>query len=132
MGFHRRYISRQIILDVIKSGGKASDLLKADALIMDPWSELFFKNYKENLIIEMIKLAESTPLSDLEAISKRKPYKEVIKMGKEIIPYLLKRDLILWDRGLSELTDQGLNPLEHSTSVRSEYWKKWAKENGYQ
>jgi len=83
------------------------------------------------IILKMIEEAESTPSSDLEEISKRKSYKNVVSIGEKVIPYLLKRNLIIWDRGLSELTGVGLNSLEHNTSERKEYWEKWAKENGF-
>jgi hypothetical protein len=94
--------------------------------------EKFNEFINEGEIYSLIEKAESTPSSDLVAISKRESYRKVIKLGKRIVPYLLDRNSILWDLGLSELTNDGLNPEEYSTSERMTYWKKWAVENGYQ
>ena len=88
-------------------------------------------NNEELLIREMIRQGESTPWSDLEAIANRKEYRKVVDLGEMIIPYLLERNSIVWDRALSELTGEGLNPLEYDTSERKLYWIKWASENGY-
>jgi hypothetical protein len=45
MGFNKKYITKDIILATIKEGGDVKKLLKADALIMDNWSSIFFDNY---------------------------------------------------------------------------------------
>lgn len=86
---------------------------------------------KQDLIIKLIEEAESTPSSDLEYISKRDQYRKVVNLGEKVIPYLLERNSIIWDRALSELALTGLNPLEYSTSERMEFWKNWKIENGY-
>jgi hypothetical protein len=90
-----------------------------------------FLNNEELIIKQMIEECEWIPFGDLEEISKTKPYREVVKLGEKIIPYLLERDSVIWDRALSELTGCGLNPLEYDTIERREYWRKWAKENEY-
>ena len=90
-----------------------------------------FINNNQLLIEDLIKKAEHTNLSNLEAISKRESYVKLVEFGEEIIPYLLERNNIIWDIALSKITGCGLNPLDFNTSKRSEYWKKWAIENGY-
>ena len=85
----------------------------------------------ESEIISLIEKAESTPSSDLVNISKRKSYRDVVNLGKSVIPYLIERNSILWDIALRELTGDGLESENHSTSERIEYWKNWAIENGY-
>jgi hypothetical protein len=86
----------------------------------------------ETEILSLIEKAESTPSSDLVNISKRKSYRDVVNLGKSIIPYLLERDSILWDIALRELTGDGLESENYSTSERIEYWKSWAIENIYE
>ena len=90
-----------------------------------------FINNEEQLIYQLIEEAENTNSSDLEFISNRESYQNVIKIGEKVIPILLKRNLIIWDKGLSEITGEGLNSLEHDTSERKEFWKNWSKENGF-
>ena len=72
-----------------------------------------------------------TNKSDLEEISKSDDYQKIINFGKSVIPILLNRNSIIWDRALSELTGDGLDPLEYSTSDRKEYWINWRIKNGY-
>jgi hypothetical protein len=93
-----------------------------------------FLNNEEIFIKELIRQGESTPWSDLEAISNRVEYRKVVSLGEKIIPYLLNRLLEsgpIWDRALSELTGEGLDPLEYNTTERVKHWEKWASENGY-
>lgn len=85
----------------------------------------------ESEIYSLIEKAESTPSSDLEFISKRKSYREVVDLGEKVIPFLLERNSILWDIALKELTNSGLPTEKYTTSERVEFWKKWAIENGY-
>ena len=82
-------------------------------------------------IIKLIEKTEMTNKSDLEEISKGENYRKVVNCGKSIIPILLERNSIIWDRALSELTGFGLDPLEYSTSERKQYWLNWSIENGY-
>jgi len=77
-------------------------------------------------IIKLIEEVETCNKSDLEEISKGEKYRKVVNYGKNIIPILLERNSIIWDRALSELTGEGLNPLEYSTSERKIYWENWA------
>ncbi len=49
MGFGKRYISRDTIINTLVNGGSLSKLRKADALIvMDPWSYNFFEDYNND------------------------------------------------------------------------------------
>jgi len=98
---------------------------------IEKFNEFLFNN-EEKIIIEMIEKAESSPSSDLNLISNRKEYKDVIKIGIKVIPYLLERNLIIWSNGLSELTGNNISSSEYSSSERVEYWKKWAFDNGFQ
>lgn len=54
MGFHKRYLSKEIVLSNLNNIDK---LLKADALIMDMWSTRFVNdlNREERLLREKIK-----------------------------------------------------------------------------
>ena len=45
MGFNKRYIRKEMILDNIDNISYISKLVKADALIMDSWSVKFFDNF---------------------------------------------------------------------------------------
>lgn len=45
MGFHKRYIRKEMILENVSNIPYVSRLVKADALIMDTWSDNFFKNF---------------------------------------------------------------------------------------
>ena len=90
-----------------------------------------FINNDGIIIKNLIEESEKTNLPDLEMISKQKSYRELIKIGKKVIPYLLERNNILWDRALSEITGDGLNPLDYNVKERKEYWKNWAEKNGY-
>ena len=90
-----------------------------------------FINNNELLIVNLIEDAENSNLPDLEMISKRESYRNIIKIGDSVIPYLLKRNNIIWDRALYEITGEGLSSLDYSTSERLKYWKKWSTENGY-
>jgi len=90
-----------------------------------------FINNDEFIILKLIEESEMTNLPDLESISVRSPYRKIIEIGEKAIPFLIKRNSIVWDIALSEITGAGLNPLEHNTSERQEYWKKWATENVY-
>ena len=42
-------------------------------------------------IMKLIEEAENTSSSDLEYISKRESYKNVVKLGEKVIPFLLER-----------------------------------------
>lgn len=90
-----------------------------------------FISSEESVLLKMIEEAESNPSSNLEEIFNSKSYKDVISVGEKVIPLLLKRNLIIWDRGLSEITKTGLDPLNYDTSERKEFWKNWAKKNGF-
>lgn len=49
MGFHKRFITKDLILSQ-KDFENIESLLKADALIFDTWSSNFFKRFDENYI----------------------------------------------------------------------------------
>src|ERR1035437_10060809 len=93
-----------------------------------------FNEFVDNevlLIRQLIEQAECTNKPDLVSISQREPYRKVIEFGEKVIPILLERikNSPIWDIGLKELTGEGLNSLEFTTSERIEYWKKWAVNN---
>jgi len=93
----------------------------------------FFSTNSDNIldISKLIEMTEMTNKSDLEEISKGDDYRKIVNFGKSIIPILLERNSIIWDKALSELTGGGLDPLKYSTSDRKEYWINWGIENGY-
>lgn len=93
--------------------------------------EKFNEFVNESRIYELIEDSECTNKADLEAISQRESYREIVDMGKKVIPYLLERNSITWDIALKELTGDGLSSTDHKIDERKEYWQKWAKENGY-
>lgn len=93
-----------------------------------------FNEFVDNDIViinKLIEESENTNLPDLISISKRDSYRKVISYGKKVIPYLLERNIIIWDIALSELTGEGLSPLEYNTTERLNYWKKWKIDNEY-
>lgn len=83
----------------------------------------------ESEILSLIEKAESTPLSDPIAISNRDPYKNVVKIGKSIIPYLIERNSYIWNEALKEIT--GIDPIGKKSSEILDFWKNWSIENGY-
>jgi hypothetical protein len=85
----------------------------------------------EDYIKLLIEKAEFTNKPDLVSISETENYRNIIKMGKKVIPLLLERNSIIWDIALKEITGDGISSLEYSTSERLKYWENWAKENGY-
>ena len=102
-----------------------------------------FINNEESIIKQLIIEGENTPSSDLEHISQRKSYREVVSLGKKVIPYLLQRmnenNSPIWDKALSKLTGcnhDGYKPDEigfYHLNVDElvKFWKKWGIENGY-
>jgi hypothetical protein len=70
-----------------------------------------------------------TNLPGLDLIAQRESYRKVVSMGKITIPYLLERNSILWNITLSELT--GCSTSSYISSEILDFWKNWAKENGY-
>ena len=45
MGFNKRYIRKEMILDNSENVSYIAGLVNADALIIDDWSDKFFKNF---------------------------------------------------------------------------------------
>ena len=76
-------------------------------------------------IQELIDRAECTNLSDLESIAKKEEYRQIIQLGEDVIPYLIKRNNILWDIALKEITGEGLNSFNFTTKERVDYWQNW-------
>ena len=81
------------------------------------------------IIIDLMEKAKSSNSSDLEKISQREPYKKIVEMGDEAIPYLLKDMDLIWYRALSRIT--GVETVGNTSKEVINFWKKWAKENGY-
>ena len=46
MGFHKRYIKKEMILENVDNIPYVTRLVKADALIIDSWSDKFYKNFR--------------------------------------------------------------------------------------
>ena len=88
--------------------------------------EEFIDDNDDLLIRELIKEGENTPSSNLEEIAEGEAYKKVINLGEKVIPHLLNRNSIIWDRALKQITGDGLNSLEYNTRERTEYWQNWA------
>jgi hypothetical protein len=76
---------------------------------------------KDLLIKKLIEEVENTNLPDLEMISKIKPYRNIINIGEPAISYLLKRNNIILDKALCEITGNGLNSLDYNTTERLNY-----------
>lgn len=94
------------------------------------------KNFNEfinndHFIKDLIEDSENTNLPDLDLISQRDSYQKIIKLGKKVIPYLLERNNIIWDKALSKITGEGLDPMNFDSKSRTLYWQNWAKKNGY-
>jgi hypothetical protein len=84
---------------------------------IEKFNEFFSTNSDSILdISKLIEITEMTNKSDLEEISKGDDYRKIVNFGKSIIPILLERNSIIWDKALSELTGVGLDPLKYSTS----------------
>jgi len=84
-----------------------------------------------SIILNLIKESEDINLPDLELISQTESYRKVVSYGKKVIPLLLERNSIIWDRALSEITGNGLSPIDYNVKERLNYWKNWANQNGY-
>jgi hypothetical protein len=48
MGFNKRYIKKELILNNLNNLDYISNLINADALIIDDWSDDFYKNFNFN------------------------------------------------------------------------------------
>jgi hypothetical protein len=48
MGFNKRYIKKELILNNLDNLDYISNLVNADALIIDDWSDKFYKNFNFN------------------------------------------------------------------------------------
>ncbi len=82
-------------------------------------------------LLKLIEDADTTPFADLERIAQGESYRKVVSFGKMVIPYLLERSLVIWDSALTEITGEGLDPMEHPSSERRKYWENWRIKNGY-
>ena len=89
------------------------------------------KFINEDELLKLIEDADTTPFADLEKISQGESYIKVVSIGEKVIPYLLDRSLVIWDRALSEITGDGLDPLKYSSLERKQYWENWGITNGY-
>jgi len=81
---------------------------------------------------------ETCYLSDPTLIHNNKNYREIIKMGKDVIPFILEdlgTEPNFWMRALEEIS--GENILEENgeysgmIKVAISLWLKWGKEKGY-
>ena len=80
-------------------------------------------------VINLIESAELTNSSDPILISKREKYRNVVKLGKSILPLLIERKSYIWNIALKEIT--GVEPIGEKSSEITDFWVKWGKENGY-
>jgi hypothetical protein len=82
-------------------------------------------------IKELIRKGEFTTSSDLVQISNKEPYKKVISFGEKALPYIFESEhLLIWDIALRKITNVDVSESLDSNQ-RVDFWKKWAKENGY-
>lgn len=49
MGFNKRFISKETVLSYIQNNKPVENLLKADAIFMDEWSSIFFKDFNNKI-----------------------------------------------------------------------------------
>lgn len=70
--------------------------------------------------------------SDLHLIESDNDYERLL-LSKEIIPFLIERidHTNLWYSALSKLTNVNDLDFISKSSERKDFWKKWAKNNGY-
>jgi len=80
-------------------------------------------------IIKLIESAELTNSSDAIFISEREQYRNVVKLGKSVLPILIERKSYIWSIAIKEIT--GVEPIGEKSSEITDFWIKWGKENGY-
>jgi len=89
-----------------------------------------FLDNEETLIKGLIKESEFTSSSDLEFIANRNCYKELIKLGEKVLPFIFEsKHLLIWDIALKKITKIDLPDFDSNQRVK--FWKNWAMENGY-
>lgn len=73
-------------------------------------------------------------LSSMSAASEHPDYQEIISLGPEVVPFLL-RDLQETERHFALRKLTGANPIPPSAAGKVpkmiDAWRQWAKENGY-
>jgi len=89
MGFNKRYIRKEMILENVDNIPYVSRLVKADALIMDTWSDKFFKNFdfkweKYNEIREGVK-EDTIYDSHHSNVLNHKNYKELFNLSNVLL-----------------------------------------------
>jgi len=89
----------------------------------------FVDNSFSNKIISLIEDSENVNISDPEIISQNDSYRQVVSFGEKSIPYIVERGKYLWNIALMEIT--GIEPIGKKSSEIVNFWKNWAKENGY-
>ena len=80
-------------------------------------------------IMNLIQSAEFTNSSDPVFISEREQYREVVKLGKLVLPLLIERKSYIWNIALKEIT--GVEPIGDKSGEIVDFWTKWGLENGY-
>jgi hypothetical protein len=101
-----------------------------------------FVDNSDELNIKFIELSEKAEsicgfFSNPDQKVDHPTYKDVLKLGKNIIPFLLEKmdtDFRhIWMPALNILTCVDPIPEEHrgQIDIIAEDWKKWGKENGY-
>jgi hypothetical protein len=89
-----------------------------------------FLDNEETIIKELIKESEFTSSSDLEFIANRKSYKEIIKLGEKVLPFIFESaHLLIWDIALKAIT--GIDLPDYNSNQRVKFWINWAIKNGY-
>lgn len=88
-----------------------------------------FKIMNKDKIMNLIQSAELTNSPDAVFISEREQYREVVKLGKLVLPFLIERKSYIWNIALKEIT--GVEPIGDKSSEIVDFWTKWGLENGY-
>jgi hypothetical protein len=86
-------------------------------------------NINKSEIINLIESAELTNSSDPIFISEREQYRNVVKLGKLVLPLLIERKSYIWNIAIKEIT--GVEPVGEKSTEITDFWIKWSKENGY-
>lgn len=93
-----------------------------------------FLNNDKFIIINLIENMESDlkHLSDSQLVETHEKYQELLQYG-DITKYLLDRidETNIWYSTLSKITGIDHNKFISKSSERNQFWKNWAKENGY-
>jgi len=88
---------------------------------------------KEFIIKSLIEKVENNNFADRDKIYNLPEYRKIIEIGNMAIPILLKtlNENNLWIEALSKITGVKTDDNLKLSSEINDFWKNWAKENGY-